>query len=171
MVSEFGPASVAEGLRAWIDVQADPKYLAPMRDGKRRLREPLPDGLRQSVLWRDRFMCCECPAVGSETLLQVDHLTPVAAGGSDRTDNLRTLCERCNTRKLDLYTIDVACYRPRLIVTYCYDCRPPEVVDEAPPELIPDLSVRVFCATCRHLKTLTANDAEDRELSKYFQRA
>lgn len=157
-------ASVSDGLRALLDVQADPKYLAPMRDGKYRQREPLPDGLRRSVLRRDRFTCCECRISYQNVLLQVDHLVPVSAGGSDRTDNLRTLCEPCNMQKLDLYTIHVACYRPRLIVSYCYECRLPEFAQGY-------ASVRVFCATCRQLRTLNSDDSEDRELSKYFKRA
>jgi len=33
--------------------------------------------------------------------LEVDHITPVAAGGTDDLDNLRTLCRECNEGKSD----------------------------------------------------------------------
>ena len=90
-------AKVARSTGNLFAVLADHSYLAPMRDGQYRLPEPLPDGLRRSVLRRDRFTCCDCRQAWSpdrtDLFLQVDHVVPVAAGGSDRTDNLRTLSE------------------------------------------------------------------------------
>jgi hypothetical protein len=53
-------AQIARSTGNLLAVLADQSYLAPMRDGQYRLREPLPDGLRRSVLRRDRFTCCDC---------------------------------------------------------------------------------------------------------------
>jgi 5-methylcytosine-specific restriction endonuclease McrA len=48
------------------------------------------------VLQRDGYSCvlCSCP-VG----LTVDHIIPRCVGGSDRYENLRTLCRPCNEAK------------------------------------------------------------------------
>lgn len=39
-----------------------------------------------------------CQICGSEHALQVDHIKPVALGGSDEFENLRLLCRSCNQR-------------------------------------------------------------------------
>ncbi|MFD4905005.1 HNH endonuclease [Kitasatospora purpeofusca] len=51
---------------------------------------------RTRVLARDRFRCQRC---GSRTELEVDHLVPVARGGSWEPDNLWTLCRTCHQVK------------------------------------------------------------------------
>ncbi len=58
-------------------------------------RRKLPERLRQSVFDRDGA-CMECGAVDN---LEVDHIYPVALGGSDDLDNLQALCAPCNRRK------------------------------------------------------------------------
>jgi 5-methylcytosine-specific restriction endonuclease McrA len=40
--------------------------------------------------------CSTCPAT---TDLTVDHIIPLAQGGTDDPSNLRTLCRRCNGRR------------------------------------------------------------------------
>ncbi len=59
----------------------------------------IPLGLRFRVLHRDRFKCVLCgdhPARNADCVLHVDHLVPWSRGGTNREDNLRTLCETCN---------------------------------------------------------------------------
>jgi 5-methylcytosine-specific restriction enzyme A len=51
------------------------------------------------VLKRDRYMCRLCKSTGVP--LEVDHVVPVARGGSDALDNLQTLCVPCNRGKRD----------------------------------------------------------------------
>jgi hypothetical protein len=51
------------------------------------------------VFKRDRYRCRMCGATGVE--LEVDHIVPVADGGSDALDNLQTLCFKCNRGKRD----------------------------------------------------------------------
>lgn len=71
----------------------------------RRVRRPdAPSPRRHSVghetrwiVWeRDDFRCREC---GSRRYLAVDHIHPVALGGTDELSNLQTLCRPCNSRK------------------------------------------------------------------------
>jgi len=48
--------------------------------------------LRAGVLFRDTYTCVLCGAGASE----VDHITPLAYGGSDEPSNLRALCAACH---------------------------------------------------------------------------
>lgn len=59
--------------------------------------------LRSQVLARNNSICRLCGLAagekyedGTRVTLQVDHIQPRDAGGSDEMDNLRTLCHRCN---------------------------------------------------------------------------
>ncbi|MFB7906426.1 HNH endonuclease [Kitasatospora sp. NPDC056076] len=51
---------------------------------------------RVRVLTRDRWRCQSC---GSREELEVDHLVPVAKGGSWGIENLWTLCRACHRMK------------------------------------------------------------------------
>lgn len=93
--------------------------------------------MRVLVFKRDRYRCKFC---GSNQRLEVDHIIPWSAGGSDDMDNLRTLCHRCNTERSNFQVIDdgfryiprghecVYCNkellsgRPDLIPIYCLNC-------------------------------------------------
>jgi hypothetical protein len=71
---------------------------------------PAPPGLQQvtkhayevspqdriAVFKRDGDRCLKC---GSMDNLSLDHITPLASGGDNSTDNLQTLCKRCNSSK------------------------------------------------------------------------
>lgn len=66
-----------------------------------KLRRPSGNAWRPTrvlVLTRDGYRCREC---GSPANLQIDHITPIAAGGSDDPSNLQTLCAACNGHKGD----------------------------------------------------------------------
>jgi 5-methylcytosine-specific restriction endonuclease McrA len=71
------------------------------RGGVPRARDPLPAGLRFRILVRDGFRCRYCGRSGdaSGVVLHVDHVVPVAAGGTASEDNLRAACEECNLGK------------------------------------------------------------------------
>jgi len=61
--------------------------------------------MRFLVMRRDDFKCRICgtsPALKPGTVLAVDHVVPWADGGETLTENLQTLCERCNGGKSDL---------------------------------------------------------------------
>ena len=62
-------------------------------------RRPLSKSLRFSILERDGFRCQYCGATPQNGALEVDHIIPVADGGSDDPSNLLTACEPCNKGK------------------------------------------------------------------------
>ncbi|MGW4603682.1 HNH endonuclease [Streptomyces sp. NPDC004532] len=55
--------------------------------------------LRYEILRRDNHTCRYCGASAPDVPLRVDHVTPVALGGTDTADNLATSCEPCNSGK------------------------------------------------------------------------
>lgn len=59
-------------------------------------RKPMSPRKAIEVFARDGFRCVYCEATRE---LQVDHITPVARGGTDALDNLQTLCRSCNQAK------------------------------------------------------------------------
>lgn len=52
---------------------------------------------RYEVLSRDGFTCRYCKA--TDVPLTIDHVLPVALGGSDKPDNLAAACRDCNAGK------------------------------------------------------------------------
>lgn len=58
--------------------------------------------LRFEILRRDKHTCRYCGAKPPQAHLRVDHVIPVALGGSDAPDNLVTACEPCNTGKASI---------------------------------------------------------------------
>jgi hypothetical protein len=56
-------------------------------------------GRRLMVLARDRNTCVYCTAALSEENSVLDHLVPVAQGGTNRKHNLVAACEVCNRRR------------------------------------------------------------------------
>ncbi|AVH59935.1 MULTISPECIES: HNH endonuclease [Streptomyces] len=63
--------------------------------------------LRYEILRRDQHTCRYCGASAPAVPLRVDHVTPVALGGTDTPDNLVTSCEPCNSGKSSA-TVDAA---------------------------------------------------------------
>jgi hypothetical protein len=51
------------------------------------------------VMKRDKFTCVYCGKNGSEVELEIDHIIPVAKGGSNHMSNLQTMCAWCNRSK------------------------------------------------------------------------
>ena len=62
-----------------------------------RTKPPGWEKIRKRVLRRDRFRCVICGQRGNI----VDHLLPMAWGGSESMDNLRTMCPRDHRAKSD----------------------------------------------------------------------
>ncbi len=73
--------------------------------------------LRYEVLKRAAFRCELCGASAEDHALEVDHIVPRNAGGSDDLSNLQALCYSCNAMKRDRDTTDfrgmAARYRER----------------------------------------------------------
>ena len=62
-------------------------------------RKPLGKRLRFEIFKRDGFKCRYCGATPDQRVLQVDHVVPVAGGGSNDEINLVTSCQPCNSGK------------------------------------------------------------------------
>ena len=54
---------------------------------------------RYEVLRRDNHTCRYCGGTAPDVKLTVDHVTPLALGGSDKPDNLVAACRDCNAGK------------------------------------------------------------------------
>jgi hypothetical protein len=64
--------------------------------------------LRFEILTRDDFRCLTCgTAAGAGRRLQVHHILPVEAGGTNDPDNLETLCDACHAGKHALLAADI----------------------------------------------------------------
>ena len=59
-------------------------------------REHLSASKRKRILLRGKGRCMKC---GSKKNLEIDHVVPLARGGSNRLENLQLLCQSCNRRK------------------------------------------------------------------------
>jgi hypothetical protein len=75
--------------------------LGPSQDVKQQQRRALGQRRRFCVLERDQFRCVYCGATADDAKLAVDHVIPVARGGSDDMSNLVTACFDCNIGKSD----------------------------------------------------------------------
>jgi 5-methylcytosine-specific restriction endonuclease McrA len=61
------------------------------------VRVPLPTAVRLWVIERDGERCTYCG--DTDGPFEVDHIHPVALGGTDVLDNLTCACRRCNRSK------------------------------------------------------------------------
>jgi 5-methylcytosine-specific restriction enzyme A len=59
----------------------------------------IPLSIRVDVLNRDGYKCVFCGRNSKEVTLEIDHVIPFSGGGSNKSDNLQTLCFDCNRGK------------------------------------------------------------------------
>jgi hypothetical protein len=71
-------------------------------------REAIRKSVRFEVFKRDSFTCQYCGQKAPDVVLEVDHITPVAAGGDNEILNLVTACRGCNSGKSDRQLSDSA---------------------------------------------------------------
>lgn len=64
-------------------------------------RTSISKSVRFEVFKRDSFSCQYCGRKAPDVLLEVDHIDPVAKGGSNAVLNLLTACKDCNSGKSD----------------------------------------------------------------------
>lgn len=99
IVERFGTWKRALIAVAKANENGTPEAPPARREPLRSKRRPLSVARRFLVLKRDGYRCRICRNADAE--LEVDHIMPVSRGGSDRLDNLQTLCKACNRSKSD----------------------------------------------------------------------
>lgn len=62
-------------------------------------RKAISKKLRFEVFKRDSFTCQYCGRKAPDVVLEVDHIKPVAQGGTNTILNLITSCRECNRGK------------------------------------------------------------------------
>ena len=62
-------------------------------------RKPISKKTRFEIFKRDSFTCQYCGKKSPDTILNVDHITPVVEGGTNAMTNLITSCFECNSGK------------------------------------------------------------------------
>jgi len=71
-----------------------------LMSANRNQRKAISTKLRFQVFQRDGFRCKCCGKIAGDGVeLQVDHIQPVAKGGTNDLQNLQTLCRECNSGK------------------------------------------------------------------------
>lgn len=82
-------------------------------------RKPISKRLRYKILFRDGHTCQYCGKSAPDAELQIDHIIPVAHGGTNDENNLLAACFDCNLGK----RTDAAgkgAYWPQHIVLWVY---------------------------------------------------
>ncbi|MDF0552292.1 HNH endonuclease [Kamptonema sp. UHCC 0994] len=64
-------------------------------------RIPIPPEVKKYVFDRNKYQCQSCGKTFLETQLTIDHIIPLARGGTNDISNLHTLCFTCNQKKSD----------------------------------------------------------------------
>lgn len=70
-------------------------------------RTSIPPSTRIKVLVRDGHRCVYCGATRDTDKIEVDHVIPVSAGGTDDIGNLVAACFSCNRGKRDKMLLDI----------------------------------------------------------------
>lgn len=59
----------------------------------------IPQTVKTYVLERDNYQCQSCGKKNTKSRLNIDHIIPLATGGSNDISNLQVLCSQCNQKK------------------------------------------------------------------------
>jgi 5-methylcytosine-specific restriction endonuclease McrA len=83
-----------------------PKVASPIGANKSAVAAPRPNSryiplATQREVWRRANSCCE--NCGGNYAPQIEHIIPIAVGGSNEPDNLKLLCRNCNLRNAITY--------------------------------------------------------------------
>lgn len=68
----------------------------------------------EAINKRQKYKCAEC-GVSTRYTYDVDHIMPLALGGSTAASNLQILCPTCNRSKSAMHPVDFAKRRGRLV--------------------------------------------------------
>jgi 5-methylcytosine-specific restriction protein A len=76
------------------------EILAARRNLGSTQRRKIPKWVKRYVFKRDKGVC-QRMGCGERENLTIDHVIPLARGGTDHEDNLQLLCQPCNGEKGD----------------------------------------------------------------------
>jgi len=62
-------------------------------------RRPIPPHIRRALIRMQKSTCQLCGAHGHKVIIEIDHIIPIARGGTNNFDNLQLLCRTCNRKK------------------------------------------------------------------------
>lgn len=119
-------------------------------------RRTVPRRLRMQILERGGFRCVCCGRGPCDSLLEVDHVIPRAAGGTDDSWNLVTACQACNggkgARIVQIPDHLLSGGRYRAVERCPGEQHPgPFRLFRLGPTEEPGRDVVIVCETCRHL--------------------
>lgn len=128
-------------------------------------REPIDTYKRRLIYERDGYHCQLCYiqvsplSTAPGATLQLDHVIPWSALGSDRSDNLRSLCGPCNDDRSN-FVDDMP---PRLVgvVRACYWCayRTGKFPVQFDPTAEVDMEqIKAYCGLCGTTSWVPAED-------------
>ena len=95
------PERESPGTLAGVGIFSSP------REALKGVLMPVSPRLRFEIFKRDEFTCRSCGHKSPEVVLEVDHIVPVAEGGTDNPINLATSCWECNRGKSAVPLADV----------------------------------------------------------------
>lgn len=94
---------IGELIDEWLEFHTRPPERYPVvRTRLTEDRQPIPKHVRVAVLMRDEFTCRLCWRQGGR--MEIDHIIPWSAGGSDDPTNLRSCCYECNQSRSNFVT-------------------------------------------------------------------
>lgn len=124
----------------------------------RKARREITLKTRFEILSRDGFACGYCGAKAPQAVLHVDHVVPLALGGSGQQGNLITSCESCNLGKGIGVAVGVVV--PIVSHAKCVTCK---------AAFIPAAKNQAKCVDCAHPKC-GHPDCEARERHRKMER-
>lgn len=89
-------AAINRLLRAAENAGIPTRRTASPKTSSAAIRKKLSRSLIRQIWDRDGWECRHC---GTHQDLTIDHITPLASGGTDDMGNLQTLCKSCNSSK------------------------------------------------------------------------
>lgn len=97
-IAIYGKLAYSKRERIYLDATPDERA-KPLK--LRTPRYKVTNKIRFEIFNRDNFTCRYCGRSSPQVQLEVDHVHPIALGGSNELSNLATACTECNSGKSD----------------------------------------------------------------------
>jgi 5-methylcytosine-specific restriction enzyme A len=80
-------------------VSSKERKIIPKKSPNQNRTRSISLSVRLDVLTRDGYKCVYCGRSSQQIDLEIDHIIPYSKGGSNKIDNLQSLCFDCNRGK------------------------------------------------------------------------